>query len=113
VLKSGTPYQDLGGDFYARRESPEHKQAWLERQLRKLHPGCAITISHHHHRPPGGDLNTQRLGQPRPTLRPRSRSRSRRPGPPAGQPTPARNLATVHVSGQDASVASRWQTRSA
>jgi len=45
VLKSGTPYTDLGADFYTRRESPEHKQAWLERQLQKLHPGCAITIT--------------------------------------------------------------------
>jgi transposase len=45
VLKTGTPYQDLGADFYTRRESPEQKQAWLERQLQKLHPGCTITIS--------------------------------------------------------------------
>ncbi len=45
VLKTGTPYQDLGADFYARRESPEHKQAWLERQLQKLHPGRTITIT--------------------------------------------------------------------
>jgi len=45
VLKSGTPYQDLGADFYTRRESPEQKHAWLERQLQKLHPGCAITIT--------------------------------------------------------------------
>jgi len=45
VLKSGTPYQDLGADFYTRRESPGHRQAWLERQLQKLHPGCAITIT--------------------------------------------------------------------
>jgi transposase len=45
VLKSGTPYQEPGADFYTRRESPEQKQAWLERQLRKLHPGCAITIT--------------------------------------------------------------------
>jgi transposase len=45
VLRSGTPYQDLGADFYTRRESPEQKQAWLERQLHKLHPGCTITIS--------------------------------------------------------------------
>jgi transposase len=45
VLKTGTPYQDLGADFYTRRESPEHKQAWLERQFRKLHPGCTITIT--------------------------------------------------------------------
>jgi hypothetical protein len=45
VLKTGTPYTDLGADFYTRRESPEHKQAWLERQLGKLHPGCIITIT--------------------------------------------------------------------
>jgi transposase len=52
VLKTGTPYQDLGADFYARRQSPQHKQAWLERQLQKLHPGCAITITISP--PPGG-----------------------------------------------------------
>ena len=45
VLKTGTPYTDLGADFYTRRESPEHRQAWLERQLHKLHPGCTITIT--------------------------------------------------------------------
>src|SRR5436305_2317144 len=45
VLKSGTPYQEPGADFYTRRESPEHKQAWLERQLQKLHPGCTVTIT--------------------------------------------------------------------
>ena len=45
VLKTGTPYQDLGADFCARRQSPQHKQAWLEHQLQKLHPGCAITIT--------------------------------------------------------------------
>ena len=45
VLKSGTPYQEPGADFYTRRESPEQKQAWLERQLQKLHPGCTITIT--------------------------------------------------------------------
>ena len=39
------PYQDLGADFYTRRESPEQQQAWLERQLQKLHPGCTITIT--------------------------------------------------------------------
>ena len=32
-------------DFYTRRESPEQKQAYLERQLQKLHPGCTITIT--------------------------------------------------------------------
>ena len=45
VLKTGTPYQEPGADFYTRRESPEQKQAWLERQMQKLHPGCAITIT--------------------------------------------------------------------
>jgi transposase len=45
VLKTGTPYTDLGPDFYTQRESPQQKQAWLERQLHKLHPGCTITIS--------------------------------------------------------------------
>jgi transposase len=45
VLKTGTPYQDLGDDFYIRRESPRQRQAWLERQIQKLHPGCTITIT--------------------------------------------------------------------
>jgi len=45
VLKSGTPYQEPGADFYARRESPQQKQAYLERQLQKLHPGCTVTIT--------------------------------------------------------------------
>jgi transposase len=45
VLSAGTSYQDLGADFYTRRESPEQKQAWLERQLQKLHPGCTITVT--------------------------------------------------------------------
>jgi transposase len=45
VLKSGVPYQEPGTDFYTRRESPGQKQAWLERQLQKLHPGCTVTIT--------------------------------------------------------------------
>ena len=45
VLKSGMPYQEPGADFYTRRESPEQKHAWLERQLQKLHPGCTVTIT--------------------------------------------------------------------
>ena len=44
VLKSGTPYQDLGEDFCTRRETPAQRQAWLERQIQKLHPGCTVTI---------------------------------------------------------------------
>ena len=45
VLKSGTPYQEPGADFYTRRESPAQRQAYLERQLQKLHPGYTITIT--------------------------------------------------------------------
>jgi transposase len=45
VLKSGVPYTEPGADFYTRRESPGQKQAWLERQLQKLHPGCTVTIT--------------------------------------------------------------------
>ena len=45
VLKSGTPYQELGADFYTRRESPAQRQAYLERQLQKMHPGCTVTIT--------------------------------------------------------------------
>ena len=45
VLTSGTPYTEPGADFYTRRESPQQKQAWLERQLQKLHPGCTVTIT--------------------------------------------------------------------
>jgi transposase len=45
VLRSGTPYQDLGADSCTRRESPAQRQAWLERQLQKLHPGRVITIT--------------------------------------------------------------------
>ena len=45
VLKTGTPYQEPGADFYTRRESPAQRHAFLERQLQKLHPGCTITIT--------------------------------------------------------------------
>jgi transposase len=45
VLKSGQPYEDLGADFYTRRESPEQRRAYLLRQLEKLSPGCKITIT--------------------------------------------------------------------
>ena len=45
VLKSGTPYQDLGEDFYTRRETPAQRQAWLERQIQKLHPGRTVTVT--------------------------------------------------------------------
>ena len=45
VLKTGKPYADLGADFYTRRESPDARQDYLMRQLQKLNPGCAITIT--------------------------------------------------------------------
>jgi transposase len=45
VLKSGTPYQELGADFCTRRESPAQQHAYLERRLQKLYSGCAITIT--------------------------------------------------------------------
>jgi transposase len=45
VLQSGKPYEDLGADFYAKRESPEQRRAYLLRQLEKLSPGCTITIT--------------------------------------------------------------------
>jgi transposase len=45
VLSNGKAYQDPGGDFYTRRETPGQRQAWLERQLQKLHPGCTVTIT--------------------------------------------------------------------
>ena len=45
VLKTGTPYQDLGDDFYTRREDPAARQDYLMRQLQKLNPGCVITIT--------------------------------------------------------------------
>ncbi|MGO9296341.1 MAG: hypothetical protein ACLP52_21125 [Streptosporangiaceae bacterium] len=45
MLKSGKAHEDLGTDFYARRESPGQRRACLLRQLEKLSPGCTITIT--------------------------------------------------------------------
>jgi transposase len=45
ALKTGTPYTDLGADFYTRRESPTARQDYLIRQLQKLNPGAIITIT--------------------------------------------------------------------
>ena len=45
VLKSGRPYEEPGEDFYARREDPARRQAWLEAQIQKLYPGCAVTVT--------------------------------------------------------------------
>jgi transposase len=45
VLKSGQPYNEPGADFYTRRNSPEQRHRYLERQLQKLHPGSTVTIT--------------------------------------------------------------------
>jgi transposase len=45
VLKTGTPYQDLGADFYTKHESPQARHDYLIRQLQKINPGCTITIT--------------------------------------------------------------------
>jgi transposase len=45
VLKTGTPYTDLGADYYASRETPQARQDYLIRQLQKLNPGCVITVT--------------------------------------------------------------------
>jgi hypothetical protein len=94
VLKSGTPYQEPGADFCTRRESPEQKQAWLERQLQKLHPGCTIIITVSPPEaalPPGA--NQRSLFRP-------ARSR-RRPGSPAHPPDkPASSPSPRHRTGQ-------------
>ena len=45
ILKTGTPYREPGADFYTRRDSAQAREDYLLRQLRKLHPGCVITIT--------------------------------------------------------------------
>ncbi len=45
VLKTGTPYTDLGADFYTSQESPQAREDYLIRQLQKLRPGALITIT--------------------------------------------------------------------
>ena len=45
MLKTGTPYTDLGADFYTRRESPAQQHVYLERRLQRLYPGRTITIT--------------------------------------------------------------------
>ena len=44
VLKSGVPYQEPGADFYTRRESPEQRRKYHERQIQKIYPGCTVTV---------------------------------------------------------------------
>ena len=41
VLKTGTPYTDLGAGFYASRETPQARQDYLIRQLQKLNPAAS------------------------------------------------------------------------
>jgi transposase len=45
VLKSGQPYQEPGEDFYASREAPARRQAYHERQIQNLYPGCTVTVT--------------------------------------------------------------------
>jgi transposase len=56
VLRTGTPYQEPGADFYTRRQQPAHRQEWLEKQLRSLHPGCTVTITITQGPPPPGHV---------------------------------------------------------
>ena len=82
VLKSGTPYQDLGADFYTRRESPAPAAGIPGTPAAK-----APSRLHHyrHHQPPGGSLNTRRLTPSTDSRQPRSRRPTRPPPSPAGQ----------------------------
>ncbi len=45
VLKTGKPYEEPGADFCTRRDSAQAREDYLLRQLRKLRPGCVITIT--------------------------------------------------------------------
>jgi len=45
ILRTGTPFQEPGADFYTRRASPQAREDYLMRQLQKLRPGCVITIT--------------------------------------------------------------------
>jgi transposase len=45
VLKSGQPYHEPGEDFYASREAPARRQAYLEKQIQRLYPGCTVTVT--------------------------------------------------------------------
>jgi transposase len=44
VLKSGMPYAEPGADFYTRRESPEQRRKYHERQIQKIYPGRTVTV---------------------------------------------------------------------
>jgi transposase len=45
LLKTGKPYCEPGAGFCTRRDSAQAREDYLLRQLRKLHPGCVITIT--------------------------------------------------------------------
>jgi hypothetical protein len=45
VLKAGTPCTDPGAGFCTGRGSPRARQGCLIRRLRKLNPGCAVTVT--------------------------------------------------------------------
>lgn len=53
VLESGQPYAEPGQDFYAGRDAPARRQAYLEKQIQQLYPGCTITVTV---TPPGGAI---------------------------------------------------------
>ena len=99
VLKSGQPYTEPGADFYTRRESPGQRQAYLERQLQKLYPGRAITITIG---PPEAALPPRRLTPARhPRPAPGAAARPA-PRPPAGQTSVIPAPSPPHRSGSAA-----------
>ena len=58
VLKSGTPYQEPGADFYTRRESPAAEAGLAGAPAAEAAPRLH---RHHHHQPAGGRLTARRL----------------------------------------------------
>jgi len=54
VLRSGRPYEDLGADFYTRRESPRTAPGPPAAAAAKAQPRL-----HHHHHPRGGRLTAR------------------------------------------------------
>ena len=56
VLRTGTPYQEPGADFYSRRRQPAYRQSWLEKQLQELYPGCTVTVTVTEGPPPPGHV---------------------------------------------------------
>ena len=86
VLKSGTPYQEPGADFYTRRESPRAEAGLAGAPAAKAAPGLH---HHHHHQPAGGRLSTRRLTTSPVPAQPRSRRQpGTRPFPPDNQRHP-------------------------